>query len=149
MESVGLRFEIIVLVPSSIILVVLMAVSLYWWCRNYESTFGFVVSALTTPLGLITVALTIVTLFPFNPHYWNEYHISGNITSVTNTWDQKSGSASKNPVVTLDTYNNPLILNDVRAASLKGEDVTLLCTPNWTFRGEDQYVCRVKEVHHS
>ena len=148
MENVGLRFEIIVLVPASIILVALMAISIYRCCRNYESTFGFVVAAVTTTLGFITVALTIVTMFPFNPRYWDEYQISGNITSVTNTWDQNSGSVSTTPVITLDTYNNPLMLNDERAASLNGEDVTLMCSPNWTFRGEDQYVCRVKEVHH-
>ena len=148
MENVGLRFEIIVLVPASIILVALMAISLYRWCRNDESTFGCVGSSLAVPVGLVTVALTIVTLFPFNPRYWNEYQISGNITSVTNTWDQNSGSVSNTPVITLDTYNNPLMLNDERAASLNGEDVTLMCSPNWTFRGEDQYVCRVKEVHH-
>ena len=147
MESVGLRFDIITLVPASIILIALMAVSLYLWWRK-DLLVGCVGSSLAVPFGLVTVALTIVTLFPFNPRYWNEYQISGNITSVTNTWDQNSGSVSNTPVITLDTYNNPLMLNDERAASLNGEDVTLMCSPNWTFRGEDQYVCRVKEVHH-
>ena len=146
MESVGLRFEIITLVTASIILIALMAVSLYlWWRRDLNVVF---VIGSAAPVVLVTVALTIATLFPFNPRYWNEYQISGNITSVTNTWDQNSGSVSTTPVITLDTYNNPLMLNDERAASLNGEDVTLMCSPNWTFRGEDQYVCRVKEVHH-
>ena len=146
MENVGLRLEIIILVPASIILITLMAVSLYLWWRK-DLNVGLVIGS-AAPVGLVTVALTIATLFPFNPRYWNEYQISGNITSVTNTWDQNSGSVSATPVITLDTYNNPLMLNDERAASLNGEDVTLMCSPNWTFRGEDQYVCRVKEVHH-
>ena len=146
MENVGLRLEIITLVPASIILITLMAVSLYlWWRRDLNVVF---VIGSAAPVVLVTVALTIAALFPFNPRYWNEYQISGNITSVTNTWDQNSGSVSTTPVITLDTYNNPLMLNDERAASLNGEDVTLMCSPNWTFRGEDQYVCRVKEVHH-
>ena len=83
MENVGLRLELIILVPASIILITLMAVSLYLWWRK-DLNVGFVIGS-AAPVGLVTVALTIATLFPFNPRYWNEYQISGNITSVTNT----------------------------------------------------------------
>lgn len=106
--------------------------------------YGMPIRGSTYALTALFVLMSTVALVPYHPKYWNEYRVEGTVVSVTNMFDEGSGSVSNIQVVELDTMEHPIISDgDLRFITKVGEEVRLTCNINWIFRTEDTYRCRL------
>ena len=88
----------------------------------------------------------VVGLFPYNPDYWPMYRIEGTVTSVSNVLTEDGGDLTRTPVVTLDTFDGPLVVDDVRAVNLDGKHVALRCDRHWVYQGADRWSCVIQST---
>lgn len=79
------------------------------------------------------------------PQYMHDYRVEGTVVSVTDKLADGSGDLtySGTPVVTLDSVDVPLQVDDPKALTLLGKDVTLVCSIGWNYRAHDDYYCRI------
>lgn len=93
--------------------------------------------------GAIAVVVWFVMLIPFDGKYHHVYRVEGTVTSVSNVLSEASGDLTRQPVITLDSMTYPLVVDDPRAVTLDGRDVTLRCEVDWNYQAADSYVCRI------
>lgn len=92
-------------------------------------------------IGCAPLGHLIVT----GPDYMRDYKVAGKVLSVSQVLDDASGDLTRVPVVTLDTVDRPLVVNDPRIVNLQGADVVLKCTIEWHYRETDTYACKIME----
>ena len=143
--SLGWQLHLTISLIMFLVGLLLMVVSVIAQRRDWVELFVFMLSvggiaALTGGIFLFAI------LVPFNPTYWDDYRVEGRVTSVSNTWTEDSGNMAWTPVVTLDTIDRPLVIDDPRAVFLDGYDVSLTCTIDWHYRGADAYTCRISDI---
>ena len=143
--SLGWQLQLTISLIVFLVGLLLMVVSVIAQRRDWVELFVFMllvggISALMGGIFLLSI------LVPFNPTYWDDYRVEGSVTSVSNTWTEDGGNIAGVPVVTLDTIDRPLVINDPRAITLEGHDVTLICTIDWHYRAADAYACRIANI---
>lgn len=144
--SLGWQLQLAASLPVFLVGLLLMIVAVVALRRGWvEGPFVgmFVVGWIAALTGGICLFFILV---PFNPTYWNDYRVEGRITSVSNTWTEDGGNLARTPVVTLDTVDRPLVIDDPRTVKLEGRDVSLTCTIDWHYRGADAYTCRLADI---
>ena len=80
------------------------------------------------------------------PRYWTAYRVGGTITSVSATLDGTNNEVTVGPVITLDTVDVPMELDDPRAMALEGSEVELTCYVWWHTRAADSYHCQIAAI---
>lgn len=143
--SLGWQLQLAVSLPVFLVGLLLMIVAVFALRRDWVELFAFMVlvGGITALMGGISLLSILV---PFNPTYWDDYRVEGRITSVSNTWTEDSGNMARTPVVTLDTVDLPLVIDDPRTVKLEGRDVSLTCTIDWHYRAADAYTCRIANI---
>lgn len=99
---------------------------------------GFLVVA-SAAVALIWVIL----LIPFDGKYHHYYAVEGRVTEVSNVLSEANGDLTRQPVITLDSVDRPLVIDDPRAVQLLDRDVTLRCWVDWHYAAADTYDCRI------
>ena len=144
--SLGWQLQLAASLPVFLVGMLLMIVAVFALRRDFVPELFvavFLVGGIAVLMGGIFLFGILV---PFNPNYWDDYRVEGRITSVSNTWTEDSGNMARTPVVTLDTVDRPLVIDDPRTVKLEGRDVTLTCTIDWHYRGADAYTCRLADI---
>lgn len=143
--SLGWQLPLTVSLISLIVCIVVLALCLAAW-HKWSSEAAVPVGATAGCFGIIALVPFLLFAVPFNPAYWDDYRVEGRVTSVSNTWTEDGGDLARTPVVTLDTVDRPLVIDDPRAITLDGHDVTLTCTIDWHYRAADAYTCRIAAI---
>lgn len=142
---IGWQLQLMVATPIVVALIaitIVLAVTAWWrQSEGWAYTAGSV-----GVVALIGVIFWVAAAVPFTPRYWQDYRVTGTILSVSNTWTEDGGDMARTPVVTLDTVDRPLVIDDPRAITLEGQPVTLTCAIDWNFRAADTYVCRIAQI---
>lgn len=112
-----------------------------WW----------VASVLTGSVALLLTIIMICTMVPFDKKYWSWYTISGGITNITSIQldSDSETTLTGEYIVELDTMRGlPLVMDDQRIRSYEGQQVTLLCSPDWQNWGQsaDKWTCDLSEA---
>lgn len=97
-------------------------------------------------IGVTAALFLAIGLFPYNPGYWPMYRVEGTVTSVSNVLTEDGGDLSRVPVLTLDTFGQPITVDDPRAVTLEGKHVALRCDRQWVQQGMDRYSCAIQSV---
>lgn len=103
-------------------------------------------SAAVAVVALIPALLWVAMLVPFSSEYHHIYRVEGNVTSVTNTFQESGGELSSVPVISLDSVDRPISMSDPRAVTLEGKDVTLTCAIGWNYQAADKYSCSIYSI---
>lgn len=137
-------FKLSVIIPA-VILIVGIIMLLMKKILDYYSLDGLgILALLLIPISFIVLAFTA---FPYHSPYVNLYEVEGTVTSVSSAMTDDHGELTKTPVLSLDTVNTPITMNDPRAVELNGKDVKLLCTVDWNYRAADSYDCKLQSVN--
>lgn len=96
-------------------------------------------------LAVFSLGMALVFI-PWNSSYWQLWQTKGTITSISNVVTEASGDLTRQPVVTLDTVDRPVIVDDPRIVDYKGQKVTLNCVKQWHFRAADTYTCKINSI---
>ena len=144
--SLGWQMQLAVSLPVFLVGLLLVVVAVVAISRAFVPEL-FVAVFLVGCIAALTGGIFLFgILVPFNPAYWDDYRVEGRITSVSNTWTEDGGNMARTPVVTLDTIDRPLVIDDPRTVQLEGRDVSLTCTIDWHYRGADAYTCRIANI---
>lgn len=108
-----------------------------WWF--WGAVLGVVVS-------FVSAIVLVTVTWGWAPRYWTAYRVEGTITSVSATLDGANNEVTVEPVVTLDTVDVPMELNDPRAMALEGSEVELTCYVRWHVRAADSYHCQIAAI---
>lgn len=112
-----------------------------WEGEGYR-TLGYVALSLAGVVALVASLMFI----PYEWKYAQMYRVSGEVTRVSNVFQDASGQVTGTPVVELDSLDVPVEVENQRAVGLEGKDVTLTCTLNWRYAAADRLVCDLFEV---
>ena len=93
----------------------------------------------------LAVLIALLALFPLQPRYWQAYSITGEVLAVSNVITESSGDLTRQPVVTLDGFDRPLLVDDPRITTLEGQTVTLRCIPSWHYQAADTWGCSIRD----
>ena len=144
--SLGWQLQLAVSLPVFLVGLLLMIVAVVAISRAFVPELFVAVLLVGGIAALMGGIFLFAILVPFNPTYWDDYRVEGHVTSVSNTWTEDGGDLARTPVVTLDTVDRPLVIDDPRAVTLDGHDVTLTCTIDWHYRRADAYTCRIADI---
>ncbi|HEY4598888.1 hypothetical protein [Corynebacterium sp.] len=97
-------------------------------------------------IGGMAALFLAIGLFPYKPDYWPMYRVEGTVTSVSNVLTEDGGDLSRVPVLTLDTFDQPITVEDPRAVTLEGKHVALRCDRQWVQQGMDRYSCAIQSI---
>lgn len=139
--QLSLTISLVALVVGIVVLIIALVA-----LHVGESDAAVLVAIFAGGFGLFMLIPVLAFAIPFNPVYWDDYRVEGRVTSVSNTWTEDGGDLARTPVVTLDTVDRPLVIDDPRAITLDGYDVTLTCTIDWHYRAADAYTCRIAYI---
>lgn len=87
-----------------------------------------------------------IGLFPYKTEYWQLYRVSGQVESVSNVLAEDGGELTRQPVVTLDSVDRDVVIDDPRAANLQGKQVDLTCSKSWHYQAADRYSCKIYSI---
>ncbi len=122
-------------------LVVALIGFFYGAVRDSEFGFGVFIAA---GFGWICMLVALVVmLWPFDGRFWANYRVEGHVTNVSNVITEASGDLTRQPVVTLEGLERPVVIDDPRAVSLEDADVILRCRIQWNYQAADSYSCRI------
>ena len=145
--SLGWQMQLAVSLPVFLVGLLLIAVAVIAPRRNWVEELFVAEAFLVGGVAALTGGIFLFAiLVPFNPTYWDDYRVEGSVTSVSNTWTEDGGNIAGVPVVTVDTVDRPLVIDDPRANTLEGHDVMLTCTIDWNYRAADEYTCRIANI---
>lgn len=144
-ESLGFQLGLMIYTPIVALMIAVSLVALWRWLATDIEDWGMV-ALLVGALAAVAAIIWVVVAIPFNPAYWQDYRVEGEVLTVSNTWADDGGDMARVPVVTLDTVDRPLVIDDPRAVTLQGEQVTLTCSIGWHFRAADTYSCRIAQI---
>lgn len=93
----------------------------------------------------------IILAVPFQEKYLNWYTIEGTVTSVEGVLDTQGKYVNNEYVVTLDSTDVPLMMDDTRILTQEGNRVTLLCGVAWVNYGNsaDRYTCSIRDAEYT
>lgn len=96
----------------------------------------------------VTALASLASLVPFQSQYHVFYELRGTVTEVSNQFENGSGELTGYTVLTLDTYDEPIVTSSSRlTASKPGDDLTLLCTLSWEPYGLDTTYCGLRAIN--
>lgn len=119
------------------------AVWLWFLYRKYRGEYDLGAWAVTVVASML-VSGTLIALLPMSPRYWNFYDIHGKVEKITNAITTDDNGYARIPVVTLEGFSLPVVVDDPRILTLKGKNVDLLCTVEWVPYGADRYNCGIR-----
>lgn len=152
MVELGFSLGVFVLGGLIALFVVLTVVpALLWATDPKEYPWNNMAWPLATVIsGSIIVILLIVAaigMFPYEAKYLKDYRVSGTVTAVSNVFENASGEMTSSYVVSIDSLDRPVTLNDPRAVRLLDKSVDLTCNINWNHRAADTYTCRIASIN--
>lgn len=153
MVELGFSLFVLILVPAIVALVLFAALSALLWATDpKEYPWNNMAWPLATVIsGSIIVILLIVAaigMFPYETKYLKDYRVSGTVTAVSNVFENASGESVLGMyVVSIDSLDRPVTLNDPRAVRLLDKSVDLTCNINWNHRAADTYTCRIASIN--
>lgn len=105
----------------------------------------YILTFLGACLLLIGGCIDLGYLVIAGPEYMKTYRVTGTITDITDRLDTGTGDLtySGEPVVTLDTVDVPLRVDDPRVLRLEGRTVTLTCITGWNYRAQPDFYCKI------
>lgn len=109
--------------------------------RDWEGT--FFTGGVFIACGACGALVWAIMLMPYDGKFHHYYEVSGTVTDVSNVLSEANGDLTRQPVVTLDTVERPLVIDDPRAVSLLNRDVILRCSVEWNYQAADSYSCRI------
>lgn len=142
--EVGVRQDLLVsgwVGLGLLVLTVIVVVVGDWWDED-----GWLFAFLPGVFAVIATAAWLVLLFPFQGEYHHVYRVEGRVESVSNVLEGGSGDLTQTPVIELSTIDRPITMNDPRALSLDGKDVTLTCSIGWNYQAADTYSCSIYAI---
>ena len=143
-EQLGFTLGIQVCFWLTILCVVATAIAFVVSVRTYDpGDFWFGIGCIAAVCAVIMALITAMFLWPFGSRFWYNYEATGHVTNVSNVITEASGDLTRQPVVTLDTLDRPVVIDDPRAVSLEGKDVTLRCQIEWHYQAADSYSCKI------
>ena len=152
MVELGFSLFVLVLVPAIVALVLFAVLSALLWATDPKeypwNNLAWPVATVT--LGSIIVILLIVAaigMFPYETKYLKDYRVSGTVTAVSNVFENAGGEMTSSYVVSIDSLDQPVTLNDPRAVRLLDKSVDLTCNINWNHRAADTYTCRIASIN--
>lgn len=150
-EPIGLQLWFLIFTPIVALLLIATAFPTVKWLRaraeqRYSADEWGFGAAVTAAVAVICLVFWVVVALPFSPVYWQDYRVAGEVLSVSNTWTDDGGDMARIPVVTLDTVDRPLVIDDPRAVTLEGQRVVLTCSVGWHFRAADTFSCRIAQI---
>lgn len=93
--------------------------------------------------GAILAVIWVLMLVPFDGKYQHYYRVEGHVTSVSNVLSDANGDLTRQPVLTIEGIERPLVVDDPRAIQLEDRDVVLRCTVGWHYNAADTYECAI------
>ena len=117
-EPLGLQLPFLILASITALLTLVAAlVILKWWrVRGLGEGEGWGLAAVfAAGFTVVSIIVTAIAAVPFSPTYWQDYRVEGTVLTVSNTWTDDGGDIARTPVVTLDTIDRPLVIDDPRA----------------------------------
>ena len=108
--------------------------------------FGEVVTAVGGFVLLCFGFIGAIGLFPYKTEYWQLYRVSGEAVSVSNVLAEDGGEITRQPVVTLDTLDRDVVIDDPRAANIEGKQVELTCKKHWRYQAADRVSCDIYSI---
>lgn len=142
-QTIGLRLDIIIIfwVVIALLAFTLTAFILDKFMGDW--TMGVVVMAVFTGIALL---IGTIMMIPFDAKYHHLYRVTGEVTSVSNVLSESGGDLTRIPVITLDTVDRDITIDDPRAVNLKGKNVELSCSIAWNYQAADQYNCQIYSI---
>lgn len=144
---IGISLPTILVIVGLAVTAALVALTVHLYRRDwdYDSMGADLVSGMAAAVTLVmTIIIALVTIFPFAPRYLSDYHIAGEVISVTNTLDGGSGDVTVGSyVVGVDGMDRPVEVGDPRIVQLVGEDILLRCNLGWQWRAVDKVTCQI------
>lgn len=161
MEFIGLRLSTIILIVAFSIILAVLIVSLVGYnkhkklfiekhgditdkeYRKYNYTpfeIPMFVSAIVLGVHVIIAALLCV---PHPSYSFAMYQTTGNVENITNTFEEGNGEISQEIVVSLDSFDRPVTVDDPRIMGKEGTEVTLNCTKGFHYKAIDTYSCSI------
>lgn len=93
------------------------------------------------------VAVTwLVLLLPYSPEFWMLYRLSGEVQTVTRSFEEGTGELSNEPVVRIGGFSTPVVVADSRIYDYVGQDVDLTCSLEWVPYGQKRINCFIAGV---
>ncbi len=140
----GVKLELLIAGWTGVALLAIVALCIAAFIFNVlDEDVLFFVGGMAALCGLIAGGTWLIMLTPYDGKYHHYYTVSGEVTSVSNVLTEASGDLTREPVVTLDSLDRPLVIDDSRAVELEGRDVVLRCTIGWNYQAADSYSCRI------
>lgn len=148
--EVGFRLNLAIL-----LVVVLVLGALTWWLvRRFKRADTdadvaecFAAGAIFSAVLTVTILVVLlVVAFPWRPAYWKVYRVETTVLSVSNVISEASGDLTRTPVLEIEGVDRPVVMEDPRAVSLEGKDVTLTCRISWNYQAADTYSCDIYAI---
>jgi len=145
-DVVGVRIELLITgwIGVALILIAVALAAMDYFFGWDE--LGFVAGIFSGALGLVAGVVWIIFMVPFSGEYQHIYRVDGRVESVSNVLTESSGDLTRTPVITLDTVDRSLTIDDPRAVNLAGKDVTLTCRIEWHYQAADRYSCDIYAI---
>lgn len=140
----GIQLPILILGWGALA-VLLIGVAICVFAFKTDGDFSVASGPVVAILGVALGIIWLLMLLPFDEKYWHYYEVQGEVTSVSNVLTEASGALTRQPVVTIEGLDRPVVVDDPRAVDLEGEVVTLRCTIEWHYDATDTYECRIRD----
>lgn len=152
MVELGFSLGVFVLGGLIALFVVLTVVPAVLWIRDPREWpwNNMAWPIMTVASGIFLVGLLIaaaIVAVPYEAKYLKDYRVSGTVTAVSNVFENASGEMTSSYVVSIDSLDRPVTLNDPRAVRLLDKSVDLTCNINWNHRAADTYTCRIASIN--
>lgn len=97
-------------------------------------------------VAALIVITWVLLLMPFNSKYHVFFKIEGEVTGVTRSFIEGTGDLSFEPVVTIQGFDQSVVVNDSRIYAAVGSEVSLTCSLEWVPYGADRTSCFISGV---
>ena len=152
MVELGFSLGVFVLGGLSALFGVLTAVPAVLWIRDpeewpYNNGAWPVMTVISGSIVVTMLLIAALAAIPYETKYLKDYRVSGTVTAVSNVFENASGEMTSSYVVSIDSLDRPVTLNDPRAVRLLDKSVDLTCNINWNHRAADTYTCRIANIN--
>lgn len=146
-QDLGLQLHLVINFWVFIALVV-VAIGLFVMDHFVGSDFDVtgLFATFATIFAVIALVVGVIMLVPFQSKYHHLYRVTGTVTNVSNVLSESGGDLTRTPVITLDTVDRDITIDDPRAVNLKGKTVELSCSIAWNYQAADKYSCQIYTI---